>query len=573
MKQKSRKSIGYRLIVAACEARQCWLGNRAATQCARKLTLIGILGILALSSGGSVASSQSSKDATIRGLVLDSIGRPVPSASVRLENTGSLKTLELDSDLKGGFAFSGLGAGTFLLVAEKANLHSNASIVIVRESGEQPHVDLVLANSGTVAIPVVPPMDFADSPNFTVAGVTDWTAAGGHGSDANLRTSEALNRETLTLKESDAAHSGKNATKDVNKVQEAELRAALASAPASFGANHRLGEFYLHEGRYDDSALFLQKAFQIDPTNAENEVELAQACEELGDLSQAREHVQRLLETGGNAPEHRLAGEIDEKSGDPLAAVHEFERAVTLDPSEQNYFEWGSELLIHRAVWQAKEVFERGVKVYPSSARLLTALGAALFAGALYDESALRLCEASDLIPDDPEPYLFMGKVELAAPSPIACVEEKLARFAERQPDNSRANYYLAMAIWKQSGQETDKETRRKIESMLTKSVMIDPKFSEAYVQLGNLKSQRKDFVDAAELYAKAIQADPQSSEAHYRLGLAYDRLGERAKAQREFQLHEDIEKKRADATDHERREVKQFIVEVPDKSANRDHQ
>jgi lipopolysaccharide biosynthesis regulator YciM len=74
-------------------------------------------------------------------------------------------------------------------------------------------------------------------------------------------------------------------------------------------------------------------------------------------------------------------------------------------------------------------------------------------------------------------------------------------------------------------------------------------------------------------LYAKAIQADPQSSEAHYRLGLAYDRLGERAKAQREFQLHEDVEKQRADATDHERREVKQFIVEVPDKSANRDHQ
>jgi tetratricopeptide (TPR) repeat protein len=531
------------------------------------------LGILALSGGATVAGSQSLQGATIRGQVLDSNGRPVPGASVRLENTGSLKTLELDSDLKGGFAFSGLGVGTFSLVAEKANLHSNAFIFTAHESSEQAHVDLILANSDTVANPVVPPMEFADSPSFTVAGVTDWTAAGGHGSDANLRTSEALNREALTLKESDAAHSGMNATKDVNKVQEAALRAALAGAPASFDANHRLGEFYLHEGKYDDSALFLQKAFQIDPRNAENEVELAQACEELGDLSQAREHVQRLLKTGGNAPEHRLAGEIDEKSGDPLAAVHEFERAVTMDPSEQNYFEWGSELLIHRAVWQAKEVFEQGVNVYPSSARLLTALGAALFAGALYDEAALRLCEASDLIPDEPEPYLFMGKVEIATPNPPPCVEEKLTRFAQREPDNSRANYYLAMAIWKQSGQEIDEETTRKIETMLTKSVTIDPKFCDPYVQLGNLKSQHKDFAEAAELYAKAIQADPQSSEAHYRLGLAYDRLGERAKAQREFQLHEDIEKQRADATDHERREVKQFIVEVPDKSANRDHQ
>ena len=43
-------------------------------------------------------------------------------------------------------------------------------------------------------------MEFADKPNFTVAGVTDWTAVGGHGSDATLRTSEALARETVTLK-------------------------------------------------------------------------------------------------------------------------------------------------------------------------------------------------------------------------------------------------------------------------------------------------------------------------------------------------------------------------------------
>lgn len=534
---------------------------------------------MAISGGTPVAISQPTKDATIRGRVLDSRGRPVPGASVRLENSGSLKTLELDSDLKGGFAFSGLGAGTFSLVAEKANLHSNASVVIVHESSEQPPLDLILANSGTLTIraesssnPVAPPMEFADSPSFTVAGVTDWTAAGGHGSDVSLRTSEALNREALTLKETDAAHSGMNATKDVNQVQEAALRAALAGAPASFDANHHLGEFYLHAGKYDESALFLKKAFQIDPRNADNEIDLAEACAALGDLSQAREHVQRLLETGGSAAVHRLAGEIDEKSGDPLAAVHEFERAVTMDPSEQDYFEWGSELLIHRAVWQAKEVFEQGVKVYPRSARLLTALGAALFAGALYDEASLRLCEASDLIPDDSEPYLFMGKVEIAAPKPLPCVEEKLTRFAQRKPDNSRANYYLAMAIWKQSGQEIDEETTRKIESMLTKAVMIDPKFSEAYVQLGNLKSQHRDFAEAAKLYGRAIEVDPQSSEAHYRLGVVYDRLDQRAKAKQEFQIHEDIERQNAAAIDRERREVKQFVVEVPDKPVRMDH-
>jgi tetratricopeptide (TPR) repeat protein len=128
------------------------------------------------------------------------------------------------------------------------------------------------------------------------------------------------------------------------------------------------------------------------------------------------------------------------------------------------------------------------------------------------------------------------------------------------------------MAIWKQSGQEIDEETTRKIESMLTKAVMIDPKFSEAYVQLGNLKSQHRDFAEAAKLYGRAIEVDPQSSEAHYRLGVVYDRLDQRAKAKQEFQIHEDIERQNAAAIDRERREVKQFVVEVPDKPVRMDH-
>ena len=186
-------------------------------------------------------------------------------------------------------------------------------------------------------------MDFADNPTFTVAGVTDWTAAGGHGSDAILRTSESLTRETLNLKPD-------------------------ASTPAT---------------KPDSNA------------NVES------------------------------ANQHRMTGEKAEKLGNPLAAVQEYAEATRLDPSEQNYFAWGSELLFHRAVWQAKDVLEEGVKAYPTSSRLLTALGSTLFAGALYDDAARRLCEASDLNPSDPEPYLFMGKVE------IACAESTAMRARE----------------------------------------------------------------------------------------------------------------------------------------------
>ncbi len=252
-----------------------------------------------------------------------------------------------------------------------------------------------------------------------------------------------------------------------------------------------------------------------------------------------------------------------------MAAVHEYEQAVRLDPSEQNYFEWGSELLLHRAVWQAQEVFHKGAEAYPKSARMLTGLGAALFAGARYDEAALRLCDASDLNPADPEPYIFMGKIEMAAPNPLACVEQKLARFVQEQPENSLANYFYAMAILKRQQQSADKQTVQEAERLLTKAVTIDRKCGDAYLQLGILSASQRNFEKAIGFYTKAIEADPQLGEAHYRLGVAYDRIGEPAKAKQEFQLHDEIKKQQAEAIERQRREVKQFLVVLPEQPAH----
>jgi tetratricopeptide (TPR) repeat protein len=254
---------------------------------------------------------------------------------------------------------------------------------------------------------------------------------------------------------------------------------------------------------------------------------------------------------------------VDEKLGDPLSAVHEFEHAVKEDPSEENYFAWGTELLEHRAIWQAKDVFEAGVKAYPKSARLLTALGTALFSGAMYEDAARRLCEASDLSPSNAEPYLFMGKVEIASPDPLPCVEAKLKRFVELQPANALANYYYAMAYWKQNGKSMDAETLRHVQQYLSNAVNADAKCSSAYLQLGVIKASQSDFRKAAEYYEKAIDADSHSTEAHYRLGVAYDRLGEKEKAAEELKIHAELEKQQAAAVDKRRREVKQFLVQV----------
>jgi hypothetical protein len=44
---------------------------------------------------------------------------------------------------------------------------------------------------------------------------------------------------------------------------------------------------------------------------------------------------------------------------------------------------------------------------------------------------------------------------------------------------------------------------------------------------------------------------------------VAYDRIGESARAKEEFQLHEEIEKRQAAAIERQRREIKQFQVDL----------
>jgi tetratricopeptide (TPR) repeat protein len=306
-----------------------------------------------------------------------------------------------------------------------------------------------------------------------VAGVTDWTAAGGHGSDTTLRTSESLANATGSLKP---------------------------------------------------------------------------------DTSSAPENPK--------AARHRMAAEADEKRGDALLAVEEFEKAATIDPSEQNEFEWASDLLLHRAISQAETVFRKGAGAYPKSLRMQAGLGAALFAGARYEDAAAQMCKASDLDPTDPNPYLMIGKIAVAAPNPLDCVEPKLARFVQLHPESPTANYLYAMALLKAHPAEAQRLDVAK--KSLDKAITVDPKCSGAYLELGILAAAQQDNRSAIHLYKAAIDADPESADAHYRLGVAYDRTGDHANAEREFILHKQIEQKQAAETEAQRKAVKQFLFATP---------
>src|SRR5262249_5680811 len=103
------------------------------------------------------------------------------------------------------------------------------------------------------------------------------------------------------------------------------------------------------------------------------------------------------------------------------------------------------------------------------------------------------------------------------------------------------------------------------VETLLKKSIEIDPKFSEAYLQLGIVYGDRGELGKAIAAYRNAIAANPNLAEAHFRLGQAYKKIGEPLKASREFQAHHRIQQKEAFAVEQQRHEIQQFIVVFKD--------
>jgi tetratricopeptide (TPR) repeat protein len=258
-------------------------------------------------------------------------------------------------------------------------------------------------------------------------------------------------------------------------------------------------------------------------------------------------------------------GYAAERRGDALEAGREYRRAAELDSSEPNLFNWGTELLIHRAAEPATEVFAKGHRLFPRSLRMRLGMAAAWYARGDYERAAQSFFEACDLNPNDPGPYMFLGKVQSIEITKLEGYMERLARFAKLHPENAWANYYYAVGLWKQRKGPEDSQTPARVRELLEKAVRLDAGLGAAYLQLGIVYSDQNDDTRAIVAYQKAIAASPQMDEPHYRLGQAYERTGQKVKARQELEAYEQMSKKLQQEIERERSEIQQFVFELRD--------
>jgi tetratricopeptide (TPR) repeat protein/protocatechuate 3,4-dioxygenase beta subunit len=524
---------------------------------------------------GAYAQESSKRSTTARGIlqgyVRDSSGKPVWKATVFLQiaaetsysarPTSAIEPAATHTDSEGAYRFWSLEEGSYNLRAQMNGYH-NATIVTVSVTPNvTTKIDLVLVpllasdppvtkveempQSTETTSPKKPRTEapeFFDEPQFTVAGVTQAANSGGHGSDTAVRTTEALAKATVSLSKEapgsatadNDSTAGSNPTRTTG--DERSLRDILAREPDNFDANRQLGQLLANRGNAAAALPYVQRASQLNP---------------------------------GYAEVHHRLGDVEEKLEDPLNAVHEYQRAAELDPSELNLFDWGAELLAHRALEPATEVLSKGNRLFPKSRRMLVALGVAWYARGSYERAAQSLMNASDLDPDDPTPYLFLGKIQSVEIAPLEGSLERFARFARLQPENALANYYYAVGLWKQPAEANDpasgNDRLAHIEALLTKAAQLDPKLAAAHLQLGILYSGRGDFARAIPAYRQAIAVDSnlddRLAEMHYRLAQAYLRIGDKAKSQEELELHAALNKQTKQYADRQRRDIQEFVI------------
>jgi tetratricopeptide (TPR) repeat protein len=261
---------------------------------------------------------------------------------------------------------------------------------------------------------------------------------------------------------------------------------------------------------------------------------------------------------------HVRLAEAAESDGRPLDAVHEYQQAAELQPNEAHLFAWGADLLLHRAFEPATEVFTKGRRLYPDSVRVLLGLGVATYDQGAMEQGKKLLVEACDLNPADPNPYLFLGKLQEAEKIEPPGWAERFKRFAELHPENALAHYYYAVAL---SKYETAPKSSTIIESELKRAVEIDPQLGNAYTQLGILCVQREDYSGAISFFQKAIQTTPLADEAHYRLAQVYRQRGETEKARKEIELFKQISEQRKSEAERERYKIQQFVYTLRSKS------
>ena len=241
-----------------------------------------------------------------------------------------------------------------------------------------------------------------------------------------------------------------------------------------------------------------------------------------------------LAQPAQTASVHERAGRDLEAGGKLEQAAVEYERAIQLDPhEEQYYFEAGHALLLLQRFDPAVTILERGSKAFPKNAQLALALGVGYYGQRRFADATVAFLRTIDLAPEVEQPYVFLGKMLDQAGDRMPEVLRRFRKWASANPNDARAQFVYAKGLVVSGGDAAEAER------LLRASIALKGDQWESHYELGILLEQQRKYSDAAVELERSAVINPSQADIHYHLSRVYDRLGEADKAAEQRGLHE----------------------------------
>ena len=281
-----------------------------------------------------------------------------------------------------------------------------------------------------------------------------------------------------------------------------ELEQANGLKPETFEILHNLGQAYLRGHEYAKADLTLNRALKLKPDSAETLYLLAQVYSEQNRPLDALELLARAHKT---APQNTDVIFL-------LARV-----SMT-----ENYFE------------DAIPLLESGLNIAPQRADLHAALGESYF---MSGKTEKAIDEFKTLIALDPSArsYAFMG----LSYRHLGRFEEATKYFSEGlklDPHNASCLYNLGFIEERQGNSA-------RADELFQRALRSNPDFSEALLELANLRVKDKKYAEAADLLRHYVKVGQDVATGYYKLAMVERSLHQTAAAERDLSVFQTLSK------------------------------
>lgn len=309
-----------------------------------------------------------------------------------------------------------------------------------------------------------------------------------------------------------------------------------ASLP-DFRRQHQQGLKLLQQGSPAAAVRILKRSLELCPEEAESSRDLANAELAAGDPGSAETLVKTLLTKQNTAELHNLLGAIEAAESEPKAAASEYQIAATMQPNEQNIFDFGTSLmkLDFRA---AGSVLGYGTKQFPTSVKLTVAYGLALYAQDRVQEGAEALCKAAELDPTDVHPMEVLADTETIPRALLPTVVMHLSELSRQHPEDGLLLFDLTMARSGRWSGDQPASTHALIAD-LQRALELNPHLPKAYVALAAAYDEQKRYPEEIAALRHASALAPDQAKTHYLLAFAYRKSGDQQRFHEELQRYQ----------------------------------